>query len=566
MQDHIISTRRSGPNSAAERGIALAGVLIFALVASAFSAAVLHSLSVHSQLIQDDYNHTRALYLAESGLNRAAEAMWIGYLNANPLPSVRVAWLDQHYTDFDQENVAYGGDGDTYTVRARRIMTTGNSDERLVVFEAKGRTVVGEIPVERALTRVVRYGHDQSSIFDYTYFLNNFGWFWGSTITANGEVRANANFDLQSSPKVNGDVYGSVNPDVGAAGTVTGSYLTDNLTTYRNNAANHWRPTNPPFEYGFAGDSERFAEQDILEMPYLSDISRFEALAQNKNGQLSTSTVTIGGLTVPGVTLNNVIQGPVFLVGTPTNPIIIDGPVVVKGDVAITGYVQGQGTIYAERNIHVLGDIRYTNQPIFDHSESAPPDANAEHNANADFLGLASRGNVIVGNYNDTDWSVVKNYIKPTFTKPYTDEDGTTHNGDYTAYDGGLKQDGTSRRRYESTWSNTNFTNMANLAKTLFGRSNHRSQRIDGLIYTNHLMAGRFQNFHLNGAMMCRDEGCVYNTSFNANYDYRAKAEGEYYIDIDLPKAANAEPTVWLDGPYEDWVSKLDPLDYGLQQ
>ncbi|MBW7937542.1 MAG: hypothetical protein H3C63_01470, partial [Candidatus Omnitrophica bacterium] len=108
-----------------ERGIALAGVLIFTVISAFFSAAVLHALSVHSRLVQDKYNYTRALYLAESGLNRAAEAVWTGYLNANPLPDARIAWLEDHYTDFDQEDVSIGPDGDTYTVKARRMMTTG---------------------------------------------------------------------------------------------------------------------------------------------------------------------------------------------------------------------------------------------------------------------------------------------------------------------------------------------------------------------------------------------------------------------------------------------------------
>jgi len=129
----------------------------------------------------------------------------------------------------------------------------------------------------------------------------------------------------------------------------------------------------------------------------------------------------------------------------------------------------------------------------------------------------------------------------------------------------GTKVDGTSRKKYEGSWTNAQFQAMVSLMKTTLGRSDSLPRRIDGLGYTNHLYAGRAKDAVWNGAIMSRDEGIVYNGSVTLNYDYRAKAEGEYYIDIDLPKAANAEPTIWLEGPYENWVTKLDPLDHSIQ-
>ena len=44
-------------------------------------------------------------------------------------------------------------------------------------------------------------------MFDYEYFLNNWGWWWGSTITGQGAQRANWDFDFQGSPTVNGSIY-----------------------------------------------------------------------------------------------------------------------------------------------------------------------------------------------------------------------------------------------------------------------------------------------------------------------------------------------------------------------
>ncbi len=46
-----------------------------------------------------------------------------------------------------------------------------------------------------------------SQVFDYEYFLNNWGWWWGSTITGNGGQRANWDFDFRDGPTVNGSIY-----------------------------------------------------------------------------------------------------------------------------------------------------------------------------------------------------------------------------------------------------------------------------------------------------------------------------------------------------------------------
>jgi hypothetical protein len=566
MSSHVNEYKNDFVHSASH-GFAIAGVLIFTALAAFFSAAVLHTLSVHSRLVQDKYNYSRALYLAESGANRAAEALWIGYLNANPLPVARIAWLETHYEDYNQIDYPLGEYGDTYTIRARRIMTTGDNEERLVVFESIGKALGGVTPTERTITRVVRYGHDQGSIFDYAYFLNNFGWFYGSSITANGEVRGNGNFEFQGTPKVNGDVYASVNPDVGsgAPGDIIGNYTSWDLNTYRTNAVGKptWRPTRPEFEFGYSGNTTKFEYEQVLEMPYLGNIDRFVELAMSKNGHLQTTANTAPA--VP-VIANNVIDGPIFLFGTATNPIIIDGPVVVRGDVAIGGYVSGQGTIYADRNIHIINDLIYKNPPVFDKTAGADPNANEAQNQAADLLGLAARGNIIIGDYTSSDWTNnVARYIKPNFTKPYTDEDGSRHSGDYTATDG-VKVDGTARKRYEGSWNNTDFQAMVNLLKTMLGRSDTLPRRFDCIGYTNHLYAGRANTGVWNGAIMSRDEGIVYNTSATINYDYRAKAEGEHYIDIDLPKAANAEPNIWLEGSYDSWVAKLDPLDHSIER
>src|SRR2546422_424647 len=50
------------------------------------------------------------------------------------------------------------------------------------------------------------YKNPPSQIFDYEYFLNNLGWWWGNTITGQGASRANWDFDFRGDPTLNGSI------------------------------------------------------------------------------------------------------------------------------------------------------------------------------------------------------------------------------------------------------------------------------------------------------------------------------------------------------------------------
>ena len=71
-----------------------------------------------------------------------------------------------------------------------------------VTAEAQFRAKVSKVQA------VVTY-HPASPVFDYEYFLNNWGWWWGSGIIGNGGQRSNWNFDFQWDPVLNGVVMAS---------------------------------------------------------------------------------------------------------------------------------------------------------------------------------------------------------------------------------------------------------------------------------------------------------------------------------------------------------------------
>ncbi|MBV9463868.1 MAG: hypothetical protein JO317_06530, partial [Verrucomicrobiae bacterium] len=97
-----------------------------------------------------------------------------------------------------------------YPITARILASRGHSDNPTnlygkgeIVLQVSARFPNNANGVTRTVTETVRYGIAPHKIFDYAYFINNFGWMWGSTITINGDVRSNRNFSFNSNPKLN---------------------------------------------------------------------------------------------------------------------------------------------------------------------------------------------------------------------------------------------------------------------------------------------------------------------------------------------------------------------------
>jgi hypothetical protein len=275
--------------------------------------------------------------------------------------------------------------------------------------------------VTKRIRATYQFALGMSNIFNYGYFINNYGWLdaGGGRIRIYGEVRANGDLDFTgdlSDLLLNGDAYAAANPELinpitglPATGDITGDPTqSSSWTNYWNNKPTRARPsrrvsssTQPaiggtptmlPGSEGWDSDDPQqsfYENQAVQDMPYLGDLDLYRGLAQGHNaGAGSTLTYNVdsngdgiyggSGDARPTISVEyDVARGPdgiagnaddgkpLVLVGTSSRPIVIDGPFIIPSDVIIVGRVSGRGTLYAGRNVHVLGSVTYSNGPTW---------------------------------------------------------------------------------------------------------------------------------------------------------------------------------------------------------
>jgi cytoskeletal protein CcmA (bactofilin family) len=546
--------------AANQRGVILFSVLILASVLMLLVGAMLLSGQTALKSMQGWRSHDATLFKAQSVMGKAKYDIYSKfrtYYTAPPAANLasKFAWFDTwsahslgSSSAYQAPNAADAGDGYVVTVTIDNVQKTGRG-VRTVGLKAQATASDG---TTRTVYELVRYRLAPSDVFDYAYFINNFGWLYGSSITINGNVRANGNVETKSTPTVNGDVTAAANPVLATIGDVYGSgWRSDSLSSYRSSSGTSARPTDPPsttwagnWKMGYSGTVVEREKHTVLDMPYIAALDDYEYLATEMNGQIKVGNTVVvdniyDGAGPDGVT-GTADDGMVVLNGTSSKPITISGPVVVRGDVVIKGVVTGQGTIYAKRNVHIAGNVSYKNAPSWVKPDN-DPEGTVKTNTAKDMLGLAAKGNIILGDYTT---SAVYNstYFKPPFVKPYDtdptdsdigyDTDGNASNGcrfdgNYTVLDGGKKINTSGKqadRKYCDSSNDQAFKAVSPSTIT----------RIDGVLYTNHLCGGSTGSIVVNGAIISRDEGINFSGAFKINWDIRLGSESPDGMDIDI--------------------------------
>lgn len=364
----------------------------------------------------------RAKALAEAGVHRA-----VTFLNetAHLSPFDPFAAVDALLFDAGGAPVDYALVEDaplttadlTYGTYSVHVAATASGLTRDVTVTATGYVPNRATPqFKKTLQAVVRIEQRPAEVFDYSYFINNWGWFYGSTINGHGNVRSNGQFDAANyAPGVFGapryEQMDLANP---AAPDLVG-YLDDNHDAVLDGSDGGifagWDIKDSGNVRGLGGDP--INQHDYVEqvpMPNLSDLSVYEAQAVAKGASLSIS----GGVGFPAVPVTDAVLGDapgelqnLVLIGTADNPILLNGPVVVRGDVILSGVVSGQGSIYAGGNVYIAKNVTYKNPPTTSlpaSNSEADTEAWIAANQSKDFLGLFAREHVVMGDYTNWIW------------------------------------------------------------------------------------------------------------------------------------------------------------------
>ena len=443
---------------------------------------------------------------------------------------------------------------------------------------------------------VVEVRFQGSEVFDYSYFINHWGWFFGDSIVANGNVRSNGQFDFgHHTSTVNGSPryeashgtqllgYLDDNGDGVRDGSDGGVYSSDSI----NNATN---------VSGIAGETQnRHVNEKMVKMPNLDDLAFYEQKAQARNSSIGIgSSVEVNGVLGD----ENGEPQNLFLVGTRDEPIVLNGPVVVRGSVIISGYVSGQGSIYSGGNIYVADDILYLEGP-----GSIRPAANDQssvenwraESSGLDSLGLFAREHIVIGDFTDDWWqSNVSSWVNHELNKSredagidgiqntregpdgilgtadddFLEDDGVWTVSRYTQEDAekglipegkmpgdvipGSGEDIDGDGSYDDTTQMSEFDfseplepdywagNLPEGQDTYSQVSSSEISRLDAAFYTNHTFAAVISNpgevIKINGSVVSRNESIIFAAAgLELNHDERLTGRGTPESGFDSP-------------------------------
>ncbi|MGQ9809557.1 MAG: hypothetical protein ACUVSM_08660 [Armatimonadota bacterium] len=582
------------------RGAAIAAALVWLGLLSMMGTGIVSFSTSGTTRVISEERRAEALAAADGGLQREIHILWIPFRAQQKIQN-----LDAQFTGAgpgtSAKLVTTGTlpNGTRYVAAVVGYESVNSRTRRFTIqsvgwCDTNGNGVLDQGEVSRAVEALLDLTLDPSNVFDYAYFVNNYGWldgFGASDLIVNGDMRANADFSiLNGSPTINGSVYACRNDKLWphAAGIVnrTPQFWTNSY--YSSKAPQQARQAYQQSRMGVKGSDQFEAWRDLiydadasmiygrpagavigdvngirrfdgtildpratkeLPMPDLNDVEYYKQISRNyldtkrkfrdnSNNPYYNEPAFIEVFNpstnkYERITNQGVFEGSVALIGTTAKPIRIHGPVTVTGDIVIKGVFTGQGTLYAGRNVHIVGNVQYAQGPNFSGNDLELID---KANEKKDLLALCARGSIIMGN-TKTMSSTTLSYMTPPFTKGRYDDFGNWI-PPYNAKE--IDEYGV--MRYKSLLGDNYINSISENVNV-----------INAILYTNFLGGGEIgggsQGVTFNGSIICRDEAMVTRSlPMYLNYDTRVKwriQEGEPLVDINLPFSPMARTRAW---------------------
>ena len=468
--------------------------MMFVVVSVVGSTAYLSVGGNEARMAKREANAIKSFYLAEAGVEKIKYDIKVNTGNIRNSP-VGVPVNGAFTTQFiSNENTL-----DTVSITTK-VTNQGNSKYLIQASDLVGSST-------KTVTATVIAGAS-ADVFNYSYCINNYGWLTsGVTSHIRGDVFANGDFVVQNGPYIDGDIYAGGNITVDANGI-----------------------------HGPANDgSHRHAHSAIIPMPRFKDMTYYEDLATSTGAK-----VKINGVTIINAVYSSTHSGEtnnLYLVGTSSKPIVIQGLVVVRGDLIISGYVTGHGTFCAGRNLYIADNVTYVNPPTTVRPASTSLtdiDAWVTANKDKDLVCFAAKQNLIFGYYNnpanawlyssylftwDREADIVYGNPQPGVKYGWSDLNPGVNVNQFSRIPGGT----------------SSFSQFANNSIT----------HIDGILYATHAITGYVGHLIENGSLVAKDE-CVCDSGWELNHDERVDSRylgtPLWPTNLQLPIAEN--PTV----------------------
>ena len=523
---HITSLNRPHEQGSSLLTVMIVGGVIFVVTASILTLSSNSLLNSHGRV---DWN--KAYFSSENAMVWAAQTIL-----DNPPAAGTTAYYSVANGNLPSGELA-NGDSDFKGAWVQIVQPPGlPADEYVITSSAKVNNKVRTL--QAAIT-----AYPVSQVFDYEYFLNNWGWWWGNSITGNGGQRSNWDFDFRDDPTVNGYIY--------AANTIDDNEVPINIDD----------PSIPI--QGLAGtDPLLYLHSSVprVPMPNLLNFSNYVTTALSNT---SSNGIWVGGTQVIFGVQSNPTKNGIYLVGTTAKPIQIKGTVVVPGDVVIQGPVTGQGTLYVGGNLYIAGNLPYVNGPDF----STPPetmapaarDAWVASNQSKDLVAYAVNGAIFGGDVTDPgDWNFYEYQYPGSGLEHVGDESQLGADGIAGTADDGIPflhpADATHPVPWMSAWYDADGNGLVNANYNFNTDINMNSARInniqgyptdssnnplpynqvatsdigqfDGIFYTDHAAAIRTaaSSSVFYGSVISRNEQIVYNSQCEFIYDSRVNS------------------------------------------
>ncbi|OYT70359.1 MAG: hypothetical protein CFK48_06380 [Armatimonadetes bacterium CP1_7O] len=615
-------------NTRRTRGSTLVTTLVLGGIATITAIAYLDIATQDLRTANARMREVATQNLAEGGLNAITQDLWRQFKIAQRFDALHSALNGASPTSPRWVRTGVFAGVGNYTASVIGYTQPDSYTRRITVrsvgwIDRNGNGQLDAREPRQVIDQTFDLALTRSAVFDYAYFVNNYGWmygFSGEQLVMNGDSRSNGDFEFRygsgGPPVFNGSIIASPNEKLSppAQGRVIlpGGFqtprqwsnteyatraLTDPWMRQVYNSAIHgaigsstfnlWRDyvynaqgqmvNGSPFGAVLAdvNGTRNFSNQTLdtrptseLVLPDLNDLNYYINLSRTWRNPKATYS---DGLPNPNynqpayievwdpqqnryvrVDTNGVINGSVALIGYQNRPIRIHGPITVTQDVVIRGYIEGQGTIYAGRNVHIVGDIIYKNPPDF---RGSVLNTVLSLNERKDALGLAARGSIMMGNTKRFGNPYPLHYMTPPFTRGRYDE-----NGNWIPPFDARQTDSTGRMRYQSAYGDAGQNEIERLSLQIDINQNgiieddeRGISRIDAIMFTNFVGGGNLatdgRGLTVNGTIIAKDEAMVlYSLPLRFNYDWRIRErslDDQPLINIELPRVASVMRLAW---------------------